>query len=100
MKLKGSNSQALNKSPLHQLTDEIRSQERVIREGGGEKGRERQERHGRLTVRKRLELLLDDPNRFFELGLWAGYKMYEKWGGVPAAALSLVLVRLATENVW
>lgn len=87
MKLKQNYPQKVRKSPLHLLTDEIRSQESVIKEGGGVKGRERQQRHGRLTVRERLQLLLDEPEKFFELGLWAGYKMYKEWGDVPAAGV-------------
>src|SRR5262249_2161403 len=62
-------------------------QEVALREGGGEKGRERQARLGRLTARERLTLLLDEPKTFFELGLWAAYKMYEEWGNIPAAGV-------------
>src|SRR5207237_10229673 len=29
--------------------------------------------------------LLDKDSRFFEVGLWAAYKMYEQWGKIPAA---------------
>lgn len=87
MKLGRLISQNPGKSPLHQLTEEFRGIEAKIREGGGEKGKERQRRHGRLTVRERLNLLLDDPDQFFELGLFAAYKMYEEWGGVPAAGV-------------
>ena len=32
-----------------------------------------------------LRVLLDKGSPFFEVGLWAAYKMYEQWGSVPAA---------------
>lgn len=72
---------------LKELTEEIIAQEAKLREGGGEKGRQRQKRLGRLTVRERLNLLLDNPESFFELGIWAAYKMYSKWGEIPAAGV-------------
>jgi len=75
------------KSALKKLSEEVCSQEAFIREGGGQAGKERQKRHGRLTVRERLEILMDHPKDFFELGLWAAYKMYEEWGEVPAAGV-------------
>ncbi|RPJ85046.1 MAG: acyl-CoA carboxylase subunit beta, partial [Acidobacteria bacterium] len=72
---------------LRDLAREITDQEAVLRQGGGPAGQERQRRLGRLTVRERLDLLLDPDARFFELGLWAGYRMYDQWGGLPAAGV-------------
>src|ERR1043165_2204767 len=72
-------------SSLRILTDSFLMQEADLREG--KSGIERQIRLGRLTVRERLNLLLDEPNHFFELGLWAAYKMYEEWGNIPAAGV-------------
>ncbi len=72
---------------LRDLAREIADQEAVLREGGGPAGQERQRRLGRLTVRERLDLLLDPGARFFELSLWAGYGMYEQWGALPAAGV-------------
>jgi acetyl-CoA carboxylase carboxyltransferase component len=42
---------------------------------------------GRLPVRERLNQLLDKDAAFFEIGLWAAYKMYEQWGKIPAAGV-------------
>ncbi len=69
---------------LRALTDEILETEAVLREGGGTAGQERQHRLGRLFVRERIEVLLDPDAAFFELNLWAGYKMYPEVGDVPA----------------
>jgi acetyl-CoA carboxylase carboxyltransferase component len=38
-------------------------------------------------VRERLGHLLDKDSPFFEIGLWAAYKMYEQWGKIPAAGV-------------
>ncbi len=74
-------------SPLRAITDEILAAEKVLREGGGKAGQDRQRRLGRLPVRERIERLLDEAAPFFELNLWAGYKMYAEVGEVPAAGL-------------
>ena len=57
------------------------SEEAGIRLGGGTKAIERQHEKGRLTARERIAKLLDPDSAFFELGLWAGWKMYAGWGG-------------------
>ncbi|MCC6795831.1 MAG: acyl-CoA carboxylase subunit beta [Candidatus Hydrogenedentes bacterium] len=74
-------------SALRALVDDILAQEAVLREGGGAAGRERQKRMNRLTARERIERLIDDPEKFFELGLWAAHKMYPDAGDVPAAGV-------------
>jgi acetyl-CoA carboxylase carboxyltransferase component len=65
----------------------IAKEEAVLREGGGKAGHERQRKMGRLPVRERLSQLLDKDSSFFEIGLWAAYKMYEQWGKIPAAGV-------------
>jgi len=65
----------------------IAKEEAVLREGGGKAGHERQRKMGRLPVRERLNHLLDKDAQFFEIGLWAAYKMYEQWGKIPAAGV-------------
>lgn len=77
----------IEETPLGHLAKDFLAQEEVLREGGGKSGRERQIRLGRLTVRERLSHLLDPHKPFFELGLWAGYKMYQEWGDLPAAGV-------------
>src|SRR5437867_1487155 len=63
----------------------ISKEEAALREGGGKAGHERQRKMGRLPVRERIDHLLDKDSKFFEIGLWAAYKMYEQWGKIPAA---------------
>src|SRR3954463_5378374 len=70
---------------LLQRCQKICAEEEQLREGGGKAGQERQHKLGRLVARERLARLLDPSTPFFEIGLWAAYKMYEQWGRVPAA---------------
>jgi 3-methylcrotonyl-CoA carboxylase beta subunit len=80
---------------LRAMAEQILAQEAALREGGGSAGQARQRKLGRLTVRERLARLLDETNAFFELGLWAGYRMYPDWGEVPAAGLVTGIGRIA-----
>src|SRR3954468_23697757 len=72
-------------NPLRERCAEIAEQEVVLREGGGKAGQDRQHKLGRLFARERIAQLLDKDAEFFEVGLWAAYKMYEQWGKIPAA---------------
>src|SRR6266542_4110700 len=65
----------------------IAREDTVLREGGGKPGHERQRKMGRLPVRERISHLLAKDSPFFEIGLWAAYKMYEQWGKIPAAGV-------------
>ncbi|WP_022835579.1 acyl-CoA carboxylase subunit beta [Salisaeta longa] len=56
----------------------------AVRAGGGQRRIDRQHERGKLTARERIEYVLDDPDDFKELGLFAGYEMYEEEGGCPA----------------
>ncbi len=71
--------------PLRDFCREILKQEALLRQGGGKAGLERQRKLGRLPARERIGQLLDKDAQFFEIGLWAAYKMYEEWGNIVAA---------------
>jgi 3-methylcrotonyl-CoA carboxylase beta subunit len=71
----------------------FRQLESQILLGGGTKAIDRQHEKNRLTARERIGKLIDPETEFFELGLWAAYKMYEEWGGAPSAG---VVTGLAT----
>jgi 3-methylcrotonyl-CoA carboxylase beta subunit len=64
---------------------EILKEEAVLRQGGGKAGLERQRKLGRLPARERIARLVDPDAEFFEIGLWAAYKMYQQWGNIVAA---------------
>ncbi|MDQ2866985.1 MAG: acyl-CoA carboxylase subunit beta [Verrucomicrobiota bacterium] len=71
--------------PLKERCQEIAAEEDQLREGGSKAGQERQHKLGRLLARERIAALLDQDAPFFEVGLWAAYKMYEQWGRITAA---------------
>ncbi|MFN4174239.1 MAG: acyl-CoA carboxylase subunit beta, partial [Parachlamydiaceae bacterium] len=77
----------IKESRIRDLAREIMHHENLLKEGGNQAGKERQKKLNRLTARERIALLLDDEEDFFELGLWAGYKMYPEWGDLPAAGV-------------
>src|SRR5271154_6498006 len=84
-----------NREALRVLMAALRAEEDEIRLGGGAKAAEAQRAKGRLTVRERLKLLLDEGPEFLELGLWAAYGMYEEYGGAPAAGVVTGLGRVS-----
>lgn len=69
---------------LQDLTTAFLKEEEQLKKGGP---KERQEKLHRLTARERLAILLDDPQEFFEVGLWAAYGMYAEHGSLPAAGV-------------
>ena len=72
-------------NPLREHCEAVGREEAHLREGGGKAGQDRQHKLGRLFARERIAQLLDKDAQFFEVGLWAAYKMYEQWGKIPAA---------------
>src|ERR1700736_2006549 len=72
---------------LRDFCREVLKQEALLRQGGGKAGLERQRKLGRLPARERIAQLLDKDAQFFEIGLWAAYKMYQEWGNIVAAGV-------------
>ena len=84
-----------NRAALGTLMAAVCTEEDSIRLGGGAKAAEAQHAKGRLTVRERLALLLDEGAEFLELGLWAAYGMYGEYGGAPGAGVVTGLGRVS-----
>ena len=74
-------------NPLRALNEEFRQTEREIMMGGGNKAIDRQHEKNSLTARERVDKLVDDPDSFIELGLWAAHGMYQQYGGAPGAGV-------------
>lgn len=72
---------------LQSLIREINEMETEIKKGGGEKRIKKQHDKGKLTARERIDMLLDEDSGLYELGLWAGYEMYEDEGGCPSGGV-------------
>ncbi len=84
-----------NTRAMIERVTEIKNEEETIRQGGGAKAIEAQHKKGRLTARERIAKLIDPKTEFFELGIYAGYEMYEEWGGAPAGGTITGLGRVA-----
>jgi acetyl-CoA carboxylase carboxyltransferase component len=76
-----------NRTALLKLLAATGAEEDRIRQGGGAKAAEAQHAKRRLTVRERVNLLLDNAAEFLELGIWAAHNMYSEYGGAPAAGV-------------
>ena len=82
-------------SSLNHVAEDFRAQEAAIAEGGGPAAVARQHEKGRMTARERIERLIDPGTRTLEIGLWAGWRMYDDWGGAPAAGVVCVIGSIA-----
>ncbi len=84
-----------NRQALAALMASHRAEEESIRLGGGAEAAVAQRAKGRLTVRERLKLLMDEGTELLELGLWAAHGMYQEYGGAPGAGVVTGLGRVS-----
>ena len=76
-----------------QLAEDLRGCLRQVRQGGGEKYRERHEALGKLFVRERIDRLIDAGSPFLELSPLAAWGMYEDQA--PGAGIVTGIGRIA-----
>ncbi len=79
------------------LAADLRQRLELVRQGGGEKYRRRQEEQGKLFVRERIELLLDPGSPFLELSALAADGMYGD--EAPGAGIVTGIGRVAGREV-
>ncbi|NQY67026.1 MAG: acyl-CoA carboxylase subunit beta [Flavobacteriales bacterium] len=60
-----------------------------IKLGGGKAKLDKQHEKGKLTVRERVDLLIDIDTKFLEIAPLAGYEMYEEHGGCPCGGTTV-----------
>ncbi len=70
---------------MKQALSQLRNRYQKIASGGGAKSIEKQHEKNKLTARERIRYLIDKDSTFYEIGAFAGYEMYEEYGGCPAA---------------
>ncbi|MEO5567265.1 MAG: acyl-CoA carboxylase subunit beta [Gemmatimonadaceae bacterium] len=75
----------MSRTRLRALSDEMRSLETRLREGGGADKIARQHKQGKLTARERIDGLRDPGSRFLEVGLLVAYDQYD--GQAPGAGV-------------
>ncbi len=76
-----------NEDEMQLLIAKMQHRLKAVYLGGGEKKLAKQKAKGKLTARERVELLLDEESSFLEIGAFAGYGMYEEYGGCPAGGV-------------
>lgn len=67
------------------LTRRIEGIKTKVKLGGGEISIEKQHGKGKLTARERIDKLVDEGSRFYELNTLAAYDMYKEYGGAPSS---------------
>ncbi len=73
-----------NEDSLKLAYSQVKQHLDKIYEGGGKKAAEKQKEKNKLTPRERIDYLKDNDKPFIEIGAFAGYGMYEEYGGCPA----------------
>ena len=79
-----SDGKKANEFAMKQLLADMQQRLEVIRQGGGAKSIAKQKEKNKLTARERIAYLCDTGTGFIELGVFAGFEMYEAEGGCPA----------------
>ena len=74
-----------NKSSFLHLISIFQKDHQEIKKGGGTIAIEKQHNKKRLTARERIDQLIDPGTKFFEIGIYAAWKMYTEYGS-PAAS--------------
>ena len=72
-----------NKLKLSKLKSELAE----IGLGGGEKRLAKLKAKGKMSARERINYLIDKDSKFLEIGAFAGYDMYQEYGGCPAGGV-------------
>jgi len=85
-----------NKKHNLDLVAILRERLALVRQGGGEKYRRRQEEQGKLFVRERIERLLDPGSPFLELSPLAAFNMYDL--EAPGAGIVTGIGRVASRE--
>jgi 3-methylcrotonyl-CoA carboxylase beta subunit len=76
---------AANREAMQALVDDLRAKVEHIRQGGGERARERHLARGKLLPRDRVRMLLDPGSPFLELSQLAADGVYDE--EIPAAGI-------------
>jgi len=74
-----------NEDNMKQALSQLRNRFQKIAVGGGLTSIDKQHEKNKLTARERISYLLDADTKFYEIGAFAGFDMYDDYGGCPAA---------------
>ena len=66
--------------------------------GGGKDRLKKLKEKGKLSARKRINLLVDNPDEVLEIGVLAAENMYSEYGGCPSAGVVVVIGKVAGKS--
>ena len=87
--------QEKNKDAIKIAWAALESKVRKNKLGGGKERLKKLEEKGKLSARKRIDALVDNPNDIVEIGSLAAENMYEEYGGCPSAGVVVVVGKIA-----
>lgn len=73
-----------NEDAMRLLVSQVKQRLATVAQGGGKKAIDKQHEKNKLTARERISYLCDADKPFVEIGAFAGYEMYEEYGGCPS----------------
>lgn len=62
----------------------LKQRHATVSMGGGTRSIEKSRQKNKMTARERIQYLLDEDSPFMEIGSFAGWEMYEEYGGCPS----------------
>ena len=77
-------AQHKNEDAMKLLVSQLQQRHAAVSLGGGKKAIEKQREKNKLTARERIAYLRDTDKPFVEIASFAGYEMYEEYGGCPS----------------
>lgn len=80
-----------NEDKIKLMIADLKQKLEKIEQGGGSKKIAKQHDQGKLTARERIAYLLDKDREQIEIGAFAGYGMYEEYGGCPAGGVVVIM---------
>jgi len=80
-----------NEDEMKLMISSLNKKLNQIHLGGGKEKIKKQKAKGKLSARERVSMLLDKDSSSIEIGAFAGYRMYEEYGGCPAGGVVVVL---------
>ena len=87
--------QEKNKDAIKIAWAALESKVRKNKLGGGKERLKKLEEKGKLSARKRINSLVDNPNDIIEIGSLAAENMYDEYGGCPSAGVVVVVGKIA-----
>ncbi len=84
-----------NEESFLDIIDNYNANIENILKGGGDKYIDKQHKKGRLTARERINYLKDSGSDIHEIGLFAGFEMYEEYGSPAAGGVLAAILKIS-----